>query len=139
MTIRAFKQAALGTVLMAVFLVSGCATAGSLPMFDDPQETGDKLPAEIKADKIDQNSSRFLGTDSQGVKYFVAKAEAKGYSEICLVVVPAESGWALGCGESLPVSVGVESGKQATLHPKPTPDTAKSVDEWVGEYLSVKQ
>jgi hypothetical protein len=77
--------------LIASLFLSGCvaqpeaAVPGNPPIFDRPRTATDELPAGFDGD-LDAETSRFVGEDSAGDKYWVG---LKNSTDECIVYIPA--------------------------------------------------
>lgn len=130
----------------ATLFLSGCSGAPFDHFFDQAQQQGDTIPSVVTESDLDRDSSRFLGQDTKGTDYFVARTLPGEVAApmMCLVVVGSNGEWSQGCGEALPITVGMASLGQATLFPDPLtrdrPDSPEctGVNQCVGDYLQVR-
>lgn len=86
------------------------------PFFLEPQRDADKLPAVVPVSDLDIDTSRFLGTDTEGYRFFAAHTFSAATT--CLIVVTPDGQWARGCSDTLPVGTGIGS-TLALLHDEP--------------------
>lgn len=84
----------VGAAALAVlaFTVSGCSLVNNLPLFAEPQEAADLLPRRVSASGLEEGSTRYLGSDSDGVDYFAARTSRDEGAEdmICILVVTSD-------------------------------------------------
>ncbi|WP_062528983.1 hypothetical protein [Demequina rhizosphaerae] len=94
---------ALAAGALAALLLAGCTGGGEDGYADLDREAtdGDALPAAVLAEatSLDASSSRYVGEDD-GVALWIAR-DADPDVHLCLVAVPADEGWVVGCGDEV--------------------------------------
>lgn len=126
-----------GTVLLAPAL-TGCAAQPADPLtelLDRAPVSADVLPERYLAHSdIIEDSVRYVGSDSTGVKYYVG---ILGVGIECLAIVPAEGDGALACGTAGEFTIDdIQSGLTAWLSSKPHAQV-READEQVGDVVFI--
>lgn len=133
---RIFRNlAALGSLGVLIFLCTGCTARAPLSgVFASPATSIDALPESDNlglSSGIEASSSRSLGQDTDGSKYFVVRASDS--NDTCLLVYFPDGlvGW--GCGEELPIEFGVRDFQAQLVSDLPASIPVGS--EAVGEHV----
>ena len=108
---RIFRNlVALGSVGVLVFLCTGCTARAPLSgVFASTATSVDALPEANNfavSSGIEASSSRSLGEDTAGNRYFVVRASDS--NDTCLLVYFPDGLVGSGCDEQLPIQFGVQ-------------------------------
>ena len=79
-----------------------------LPLFDVPAVADDAMPDFVSLQNMREGSSRYLGSDSEGVEYYTALADLMGSPvTTCLVSIASPDEWSSVCDPTVPVTADV--------------------------------
>ena len=126
---------ALGSVGVLVFLCTGCTARAPLSeVFASTATSVDALPKVENFtlfSGIDASSSRSLGEDTAGNRYFVVRTSNS--NDTCLLVYFPDGLVGSGCGEQLPIQFGVRDFEAELVSKLPAsiPVGSEAVDEYV--------
>lgn len=113
--------------------LAGCAQASTPAIFDRERTALDELPADLTAE-VDAETSRYVGEDSAGNRYWVVRSE--GIDGTCIILLEEKTAapWA-GCGGP-PIALAIGSGLRVELAEYPD-QLSESNAELVGDTLLV--
>ncbi|MFK4804644.1 hypothetical protein ACI3KX_02140 [Microbacterium sp. ZW CA_36] len=113
--------------------LTGCAQPSTPAILDRQRTAVDELPADLTAE-VDAETSRYVGEDSTGNRYWVVRSE--GINETCIILLEEDTAgpWS-GCGGA-PIALTIGSGLRVGLADYPD-QLSESNAELVGDTLLV--
>ncbi|MEV4687415.1 hypothetical protein [Microbacterium sp. LWH3-1.2] len=127
----------ISAFLLALLVVGaalvGCSPATSPAIFDRDRTAEDELPAGLTAE-VNADTSRYVGEDSAGNRFWVVQTAELNGTCIILVDVDTDAPWS-GCGGP-PIALTIESGLRVELADYPD-QLSESNAELIGDTLLV--